>query len=217
MHPTHKYYLFPFAEAPMCKENQQITYAVALNESVTVRCEVEAEPTDVTFKWEFSNTVHKYYNLQHAGRGGEHGHLHARHPRGLRNPVLLGQQHHRTPAVLMLLHRHCAGALERCLAGSLWYAFEEASSRDLSKSFEGKVFSSVLLSCPSNSMMLEVNNKSLVRVLKGVRLEWRMRLGFIGTRLLKDCPLGIAARESLGLNEDQELNAETRQSLIILG
>ncbi|GFY67029.1 hemicentin-2, partial [Trichonephila inaurata madagascariensis] len=55
--------------APVCKENQQITYAVALNESVTVRCEVEAEPTDVTFKWEFSNTVHKHYNLQHMGKG----------------------------------------------------------------------------------------------------------------------------------------------------
>ncbi|GFX17761.1 hemicentin-2 [Trichonephila clavipes] len=57
------------SHAPVCKENQQITYAVSLNESVTVRCEVEAEPTDVTFKWEFSNTVHKHYNLQHTGKG----------------------------------------------------------------------------------------------------------------------------------------------------
>ncbi|XP_054714278.1 hemicentin-2-like [Uloborus diversus] len=53
------------SHAPVCKENQQITYVVGLNESVTVRCEVEAVPPDVTFKWEFSNTVHKHYNLQH--------------------------------------------------------------------------------------------------------------------------------------------------------
>ncbi|GIY38246.1 hypothetical protein CEXT_229701 [Caerostris extrusa] len=34
--------------------------------------------------------------------------------------------------------------------------------------------------------------------------------------LSKDCLLGITARESLGLNEDQELNSKTRQTLIIL-
>ncbi|KAF8774401.1 Hemicentin-1 like protein [Argiope bruennichi] len=55
--------------APVCRENQQITYVVGLNESVVVRCEVEAQPTDVTFKWEFSNTVHKHYNLQHTSEG----------------------------------------------------------------------------------------------------------------------------------------------------
>ncbi|XP_015927689.1 nephrin [Parasteatoda tepidariorum] len=57
------------SHAPICKENQQITYVVALNESVIVRCEVEAMPTDVTFKWEFSNTVSKHYNLQHVSEG----------------------------------------------------------------------------------------------------------------------------------------------------
>ncbi|GFY80167.1 hemicentin-2 [Trichonephila inaurata madagascariensis] len=57
------------SHAPVCKENQQITYVVGLNESVVVRCEVEALPTDVTFKWEFSNTVHKHYNLQHTSEG----------------------------------------------------------------------------------------------------------------------------------------------------
>ncbi|GIX97934.1 irregular chiasm C-roughest protein [Caerostris darwini] len=57
------------SHAPVCKENQQITYVVGLNESVVVRCEVEAQPTDVTFKWEFSNTIHKHYNLQHTSEG----------------------------------------------------------------------------------------------------------------------------------------------------
>ncbi|KFM62594.1 Hemicentin-2, partial [Stegodyphus mimosarum] len=57
------------SHAPVCKENQQITYAVGLNQTVTVRCEVEAVPTDVTFKWEFSNTVRKHYNLQHTSDG----------------------------------------------------------------------------------------------------------------------------------------------------
>ncbi|XP_015927704.1 neural cell adhesion molecule 2 [Parasteatoda tepidariorum] len=57
------------SHAPVCKENQQITYVVGLNESVIVRCEVEAMPTDVTFKWEFSNTVRKHYYLQHVSEG----------------------------------------------------------------------------------------------------------------------------------------------------
>ncbi|GIX71942.1 irregular chiasm C-roughest protein [Caerostris extrusa] len=64
--PLHCIFLF---DAPVCKENQQITYVVGLNESVVVRCEVEAQPTDVTFKWEFSNTIHKHYNLQHTSEG----------------------------------------------------------------------------------------------------------------------------------------------------
>ncbi|GIY84712.1 hypothetical protein CDAR_230091 [Caerostris darwini] len=54
---------------------------------------------------------HRAQALQPAARlqgGREHGHLHAHHPGGLRNPLLPGQQQHRTPAVLMLLHSHCA-------------------------------------------------------------------------------------------------------------
>ncbi|KAG8185339.1 hypothetical protein JTE90_005468 [Oedothorax gibbosus] len=66
---TSEELMLNISHAPVCKENQQITYVVALNESVVVRCEVEALPSVVTFKWEFSNTVHKHYNLQHTSEG----------------------------------------------------------------------------------------------------------------------------------------------------
>ncbi|XP_054715065.1 hemicentin-1-like [Uloborus diversus] len=57
------------SHAPVCKPNQQITYVVGLNESAVIRCEVEADPADVTFRWEFSNTVRKHYHLMHSNSG----------------------------------------------------------------------------------------------------------------------------------------------------
>ncbi|GIY58373.1 hemicentin-2, partial [Caerostris extrusa] len=107
--------------------------------------------------------------LQPAARrqgGGEHGHLHARHPGRLRNPLLLGQQQHRAPAVLMLLHSHCTSMQNGQCQTPVKDAIAASSER------------------PSASCSIYFS--------------------------LKDCLLGITERESLGLNEDQELNAKKR-------
>lgn len=53
----------------MCKPNQQITYVASLHQTASIRCEVEAVPSDVTFRWEFTNSVHKHYDLQHIAKG----------------------------------------------------------------------------------------------------------------------------------------------------
>ncbi|XP_035206590.1 MAM domain-containing glycosylphosphatidylinositol anchor protein 2-like, partial [Stegodyphus dumicola] len=57
------------SHAPVCKKNQQITYVAGLHEKIAIRCEVEAVPSEVTFKWEFTNTIQKHYNLQHTTEG----------------------------------------------------------------------------------------------------------------------------------------------------
>lgn len=57
------------SHAPVCKPNQQITYVANLHQTVSIRCEVEAVPSDVTFRWEFTNSVRKHYDLQHLARG----------------------------------------------------------------------------------------------------------------------------------------------------
>ncbi|XP_064456304.1 hemicentin-1-like [Ornithodoros turicata] len=43
--------------APLCKENQSIVYAASRHQEVEVHCEVEADPTDVTFQWSFNSTI----------------------------------------------------------------------------------------------------------------------------------------------------------------
>ncbi|XP_076325075.1 protein turtle homolog A-like [Tachypleus tridentatus] len=42
--------------APVCKPGQKIVYGVGRKESVMIRCEVLADPTDVTFHWTLNNT-----------------------------------------------------------------------------------------------------------------------------------------------------------------
>ncbi|XP_076371135.1 protein turtle-like isoform X2 [Tachypleus tridentatus] len=42
--------------APVCKENQKTIYTVTLEELVEIYCEVEADPSDVTFTWAVNNT-----------------------------------------------------------------------------------------------------------------------------------------------------------------
>ncbi|XP_023238626.1 nephrin-like [Centruroides sculpturatus] len=43
--------------APFCKPSQKIIYGAARHEAIKVICEVEADPSEVTFRWEFNNTV----------------------------------------------------------------------------------------------------------------------------------------------------------------
>ncbi|XP_054717206.1 hemicentin-2-like isoform X2 [Uloborus diversus] len=43
--------------APLCKAGQKIIYGAARHEAVRVVCEVEADPREVSFKWQFNNTA----------------------------------------------------------------------------------------------------------------------------------------------------------------
>ncbi|KAH6919422.1 hypothetical protein HPB50_029591 [Hyalomma asiaticum] len=52
-HTTALYWL---ADAPVCKEDQKHIYGVSRHESVSVRCELEADPADVTFHWRFNSS-----------------------------------------------------------------------------------------------------------------------------------------------------------------
>ncbi|XP_022249626.1 nephrin-like isoform X1 [Limulus polyphemus] len=45
--------------APVCKPGQKIVYGVARIESVIIRCEVLADPEDVTFHWSLNNTFER--------------------------------------------------------------------------------------------------------------------------------------------------------------
>lgn len=48
----------PFAtDAPLCKPGQKIIYGAARHEAVRVLCEVESDPREVTFHWQFNNTA----------------------------------------------------------------------------------------------------------------------------------------------------------------
>ena len=45
-----------FIDAPACKPNQTRIYGVAKLEKVNITCEVEANPTDMVFRWSFNNS-----------------------------------------------------------------------------------------------------------------------------------------------------------------
>lgn len=45
-----------FVDAPFCKLNQTRIYGIAKNEVVNITCEVEANPTDLIFRWKFNNS-----------------------------------------------------------------------------------------------------------------------------------------------------------------
>lgn len=47
---------FPL-DAPLCKPGQKIIYGAARHEAVRVLCEVESDPREVTFHWQFNNTA----------------------------------------------------------------------------------------------------------------------------------------------------------------
>ncbi|XP_013792659.2 nephrin-like, partial [Limulus polyphemus] len=42
--------------APICKPGQKTLYGATMHDGVKVRCEVEADPASVTFKWTFNNS-----------------------------------------------------------------------------------------------------------------------------------------------------------------
>ncbi|XP_022240217.1 nephrin-like [Limulus polyphemus] len=42
---------------PVCKKGQKLIYGVAPNESIIVRCYIEATPSNVSFKWAFNNSL----------------------------------------------------------------------------------------------------------------------------------------------------------------
>ena len=48
-----------FSVAPVCRRRQQKVYGVAIEEMVHVLCEVEAIPKNVTFQWEFDNSIER--------------------------------------------------------------------------------------------------------------------------------------------------------------
>lgn len=44
-------------DAPTCRPSQKNLYGVARTETVNISCEVESDPSDVTFRWALNNTV----------------------------------------------------------------------------------------------------------------------------------------------------------------
>nr|XP_037289694.1 uncharacterized protein LOC119183818 [Rhipicephalus microplus] len=44
-------------DAPLCKANQHVVYAASRHQEVEVHCEVEADPSNVTFEWRFNSTL----------------------------------------------------------------------------------------------------------------------------------------------------------------
>lgn len=49
------FHLFPVA--PTCRPNQPRVHGVAKQERARVRCSVEANPPQVTFRWTFNNSA----------------------------------------------------------------------------------------------------------------------------------------------------------------
>lgn len=45
-----------FADKPVCKHDQKLTYGVARNENTEIVCEVDAYPAPDVFKWTFNKT-----------------------------------------------------------------------------------------------------------------------------------------------------------------
>lgn len=49
--------LFQFlTDSPVCKKDQQTTFGAMLHYPVQIPCEVEADPDDVAFRWEFNSS-----------------------------------------------------------------------------------------------------------------------------------------------------------------
>lgn len=46
-----------FTDAPTCAPNQQRVYGVAKQEQAQIKCIVDANPSDVEFKWTFNNSA----------------------------------------------------------------------------------------------------------------------------------------------------------------
>lgn len=48
--------MFSILVAPVCKSGQQTVYGAMLHFPVEIMCEVEADPEEVTFRWEFNSS-----------------------------------------------------------------------------------------------------------------------------------------------------------------
>lgn len=46
-----------FLDAPTCKPNQIRVHGIAKSEKASISCAVEANPSDVTFRWLFNNSA----------------------------------------------------------------------------------------------------------------------------------------------------------------
>ncbi|XP_065284860.1 neural cell adhesion molecule 2-like [Dermacentor albipictus] len=55
-HGTSNVFMLRIKYAPVCKPDQRHIYGVSRHESVSVRCELEADPADVTFHWRFNSS-----------------------------------------------------------------------------------------------------------------------------------------------------------------
>lgn len=53
---TFKRFPFFFPDSPVCKSGQETSFSAVVNKPIHIGCEVESDPDDVTFKWEFNGT-----------------------------------------------------------------------------------------------------------------------------------------------------------------
>ncbi|XP_035230086.1 nephrin-like [Stegodyphus dumicola] len=54
---------------PICRGGQQVSYGAYPGETLNIRCEVEAEPSTVSFHWSFANTLVHHNNVSFTSRG----------------------------------------------------------------------------------------------------------------------------------------------------
>ncbi|XP_053204377.1 protein turtle homolog B-like isoform X2 [Panonychus citri] len=55
--------------SPVCKERQKALYGAARMESVKIKCDLEADPPDVTFAWSFNNSNENIELTNHSSDG----------------------------------------------------------------------------------------------------------------------------------------------------
>ncbi|KAG8193485.1 hypothetical protein JTE90_023736 [Oedothorax gibbosus] len=55
--------------APVCRNGLQKTYAVSADDLERIECQVDADPAKVDFKWSFSNTADRHYNVSFTSAG----------------------------------------------------------------------------------------------------------------------------------------------------
>ncbi|GFT82531.1 ig-like domain-containing protein, partial [Nephila pilipes] len=55
--------------APVCRNGLLKTYSVPVDEMERIECQVDADPSKVDFKWSFSNTADRHYNVSFTSAG----------------------------------------------------------------------------------------------------------------------------------------------------
>ncbi|GFT22595.1 ig-like domain-containing protein [Nephila pilipes] len=56
-------------DAPVCRNGLLKTYSVPVDEMERIECQVDADPSKVDFKWSFSNTADRHYNVSFTSAG----------------------------------------------------------------------------------------------------------------------------------------------------